>query len=224
MREIVLDTETTGLDVKNGDRIIEIGCVEIFNLIPTGNIFQSYINPETEVSKEATEISGLTTKFLMDKPIFKDIVEDFLNFIQDSPLIIHNASFDMEFINNELNILSKSMIELSRSIDTLTMAKTKYPGMPANLDALCKRFQIDNSKRIKHGALEDAKLLAQVYLNLKGGRQFLFPFEEYQTGNIIGSSEENKSVKYHYPPRTWMASSEEIQEHLIILKKINNSN
>jgi DNA polymerase-3 subunit epsilon len=164
MREIVLDTETTGLSYINGDRLIEIGCVEIIDKKITGNIYHTYINPETEVSEEATSISGLTYEFLKKFKIFKDIYHEFLDFISDDRLVIHNAQFDIGFLNHELKLVNEEPILSERVIDTLAMAKEKYPGSPATLDALCRRFSIDSTTRAKHGALVDAKLLVAVYL------------------------------------------------------------
>lgn len=171
IREIVLDTETTGLDPKRGHRIVEIGCIELINHLPTNNQFHVYINPEREMDAGAIAIHGITNEFLLDKPLFKDITQDFLEFISDSPLVIHNAPFDMKFLNAELRWAGLKELAMQRAIDTLVMARQKFPGSPASLDALCKRFEIDKSGRVKHGALIDSDLLAQVYLELIGGRQ-----------------------------------------------------
>ncbi len=174
MREIVLDTETTGFKPEEGHRLVEIGAVELFNHLPTGQVYHQYINPERDVPKDAEQVHGLSTAFLKDKPVFEKIVSDFLTFVADAPLIIHNASFDMAFINSELAYVGKEPIMPGRVIDTLQLARQKYPMGPNSLDALCKRFAIDNSKRIKHGALLDSELLAEVYLELIGGRQTTF--------------------------------------------------
>ena len=171
MREIVLDTETTGFDAVNGDRLVEIGCIELFNRIPTGKTFQRYLNPERDMPMAAFQVHGLSIEFLGDKPKFAEIIEDFLEFIGDSPLIIHNAEFDMKFINVELERHGRVAVSVARAIDTVQMARKKFPGAPASLDALCKRYNIDNSNRTLHGALLDAQLLAEVYLELMGGRQ-----------------------------------------------------
>lgn len=171
MREIVLDTETTGFDPLTGDRLVEIGCLELENHIPTGRNFHRYINPEREVPDAAFRIHGLSTAFLADKPKFASLADDFLAFIGEDPLVIHNAEFDMKFINFELEKAGKRAIPFQRAIDTVKIARTKFPGSPASLDALCKRFNIDNSNRTLHGALLDAQLLADVYLELLGGRQ-----------------------------------------------------
>jgi DNA polymerase III subunit epsilon len=171
LREIILDTETTGLDPKKGDRLIEIGCVEIFNRIPTGREYHCFINPEREVPAEAQKIHGLSTDFLKDKPLFQKVVREFLSFIGEDTLVIHNAQFDIGFLNAELSREKLPALEMSRVVDTLAMARRKFPAGPNNLDALCKRFSIDNSKRTKHGALVDSLLLAEVYIELLGERQ-----------------------------------------------------
>lgn len=174
LREIVLDTETTGTDHAKGDRIIEIGCVELLNHIPTGKSYHVYINPEYEVSAGAFAVHGLSNEFLADKPVFAGIVEEFLAFIRDARLVIHNAAFDIGFINAEFTRTGHPLIELSEVVDTLIMARRKHPGAANNLDALCSRYGIDNSKRTKHGALLDAEILAEVYIELIGGRQVGF--------------------------------------------------
>lgn len=171
MREIVLDTETTGLDPLRGDRLVEIGCVEILNRMPTGQTFHRYINPEREMSRDALEVHGLTNEFLADKPVFSAVVEEFLTFIGDAPLVIHNASFDIGFINAELEKVARPAIARERLVDTLLLARRKHPGVSNRLDDLCSRYAINNSHRTKHGALLDAELLAEVYVDLIGARQ-----------------------------------------------------
>jgi DNA polymerase-3 subunit epsilon len=171
MREIVLDTETTGLDPTAGHRIVEIACLELLNHIPTGRSYQSYINPERDVPADALAVHGLTVEFLSDKPRFADIADDLLQFIAEAPLVIHNAEFDVGFLNAELHRLMRPPLDGERVVDTLQIARQKFPGSPASLDALCRRFAIDNSTRAKHGALLDTELLADVYLELIGGRQ-----------------------------------------------------
>lgn len=171
MREIILDTETTGLSPSTGDRIVEIGAVELINHLPSGKTYHVYLNPERDMPKEAEAVHGLSAAFLKDKPLFKTIAKEFLEFVGDAPLIIHNASFDMGFINAELGFIGGAAIPPSQVIDTLLMARRSHPMGPNSLDALCKRYGIDNSKRTKHGALLDAELLADVYLELIGGRQ-----------------------------------------------------
>ena len=171
MREIILDTETTGLSPLSGDRLVEIGAVELFNHLPTGETFHVYINPERDMPKEAEAVHGLSENFLSDKPKFKAIADDFIKFIGSTTLIIHNASFDMSFLNAELKMCRKPGIPNEQVVDSLMLARKKFPMGPNSLDALCKRFGIDNSKRTKHGALLDSELLAEVYLELIGGRQ-----------------------------------------------------
>ena len=171
MREIVLDTETTGLDPLRGDRLVEIGCVEIFNRMPTGQVFHCYINPERDMPLEAFNVHGLSTEFLASKPLFTEVVEEFLEFIGDAPLVIHNASFDIGFINAELDRIKRVPILRERLVDTLLLARRKHPGVSNRLDDLCSRYAIDNSHRTKHGALLDAELLAEVYVDLVGARQ-----------------------------------------------------
>ncbi len=165
MREVVLDTETTGLSTKEGHRIVEIGCIELENLIPTKNNFHCYLNPERKVSEKALKVHGYTDQFLSDKMKFSQVVDEFLNFIKDKRLIIHNAEFDLSHLNNELKIIKKSPIN-NEIIDTLVLAREKFPGSPSSLDALCKRYRIDNSKRTQHSALVDCALLSKVYINL----------------------------------------------------------
>ena len=171
MREIIFDTETTGLSPAGGDRMVEIGCVELFNRVETGRTFHAYFNPERPMPSEAEAVHGLSDIFLSDKPRFADLAEDLLEFIGDSPLIAHNATFDFGFLNHELSRCARDPICLSRMICTLAMARTRHPGAKHSLDALCTRFGVDRSQRVKHGALLDAQLLAQVYVELTGGRQ-----------------------------------------------------
>ncbi len=171
MREIILDTETTGLDPKRGDRVIEIGCVEIYNRIPTGREFHCFINPERDVPVEAENVHGISTAFLRDKPLFAKLVTPFLDFIGSDTLVIHNAQFDIGFLNFELELAGKTALQMSRVVDTLALARRKHPAGPNSLDALCKRYGIDMSKRTKHGALIDCLLLAEVYVELLGERQ-----------------------------------------------------
>ena len=174
MREIVFDTETTGLDAAGGDRLIEVGCVELLNHIPTGRNFHAYINPQHPVHPDALAIHGLSNEFLSDKPLFAEIVDDFVAFLQDSPLIAHNASFDKGFINMDLGRCGADELPDDRFIDTLLIARRRHPGSPNSLDALCARYNIDNSNRTLHGALLDSEILADVYIELIGGRQTTF--------------------------------------------------
>jgi DNA polymerase III subunit epsilon len=171
MREIVLDTETTGLEPSEGHRIVEIGAVELFNHMPTGKTYHQYLNPQRPMPKEAFDVHGLGDEFLRDKPLFQAVASDFLAFIGDAQLIIHNAAFDMKFLNAELAAVGFAKLSMSRATDTVAMARQKFPGSPASLDALCRRFGVDNSGREKHGALLDSEILAEVYLELIGGRQ-----------------------------------------------------
>ena len=193
MREIVLDTETTGLDPKTGDRIVEIGCVELLNMLPTGNNYHVYINPERDMPQEAFRVHGLSSKFLSDKPVFSEIYKGFLQFIgNESNIIIHNAEFDMRFINAEFERLGIASINKERIIDTLLIARKKHPGASNSLDALCKRYGIDNSKRTQHGALLDSEILAEVYLELRGGRQTIFELKtEKQKPQIVNVFQSN---------------------------------
>ncbi len=171
MRRVALDTETTGLNPLNGHRIVEIGCVELDDNIPTGKEWHSYLNPERSVPEAAEAVHGLSTKFLSDKPLFSDVSDNFLMFIEGAELVIHNAKFDIGFLNNELSLIKRPIINIEKTIDTVLLARKTLPGAAASLDALCKRFNIDLSRREKHGALLDAQLLAEVYLELTGGRQ-----------------------------------------------------
>jgi DNA polymerase-3 subunit epsilon len=183
LREIVIDTETTGLDAAGGDRLIEIGCVEIINRIPTGREYHRYLNPEREVQPEAALVHGLSTEFLRDKPLFKDIVAEFLSFLGEGALVAHNASFDLSFINAELARLARPPLSAERMIDTLLLARRKHPAAPNSLDSLCKRYGIDNSQRTRHGALLDALLLAAVYVELLGERQATLALEAFAPSN-----------------------------------------
>lgn len=171
MREIVLDTETTGFEPNDGDRIVEIGAVELFNHVPTGQTYHQYINPQRSMPQGAFEVHGLGDEFLADKPLFAEIVDAFLDFVGDAKLVIHNAAFDMKFLNAELGWVKKPLLPNDQALDTLAIARKRFPGSPASLDALCRRFGVDNSKREKHGALLDSEILAEVYLELIGGRQ-----------------------------------------------------
>ena len=173
MREIVLDTETTGLEPSQGHRVIEIGCLELFNRTPTGARYHTYLNPQRDVPEEAQRITNLSTEFLRDKPLFGDVVEEFLGFLGDSPLVIHNAEFDLKFLNSELSKSKRALLQSGRAIDTVLIARKRFPGSPASLDALCRRFNIslDERKNKGHGAMLDVELLAQVYLEMMGGKQ-----------------------------------------------------
>jgi DNA polymerase-3 subunit epsilon len=217
MREIVLDTETTGLKPAGGHRIVEIGCVELRNHVPTGNAFHKYINPERDMPTEAFQVHGLSEGFLSDKPVFAEIVGEFLEFIGDSKLVIHNAGFDTGFINAELKPLGFAAIPMSQAIDTVRMARDKFPGAQANLDALCRRFNIDSSARTKHGALLDAELLAEVYLELMGGRQRGFGLADADESGLSAAAPIERVAR---PPRPHEASKEELAVHRKFLERI----
>ena len=212
MREIVLDTETTGISVKEGHRIVEIGCIELENLIPTKNKFHCYLNPERKVSEKAFEVHGYSDSFLSDKMKFREIADDFLRFIKDKRLIIHNAEFDLSHLNNELKIIGKNKID-NEVVDTVSLARNKFPGSQISLDALCKRYRIDNSKRVQHTALIDCDLLSKVYINLIDQKEPTLDFKNKEeevsklnTGKVIYST---KVIK---------PSSEELKNHQIYLK------
>lgn len=225
MREIVFDTETTGLSPANGDRLVEIGCVEMFNRVETGRTFHSYFNPGRSMPSEAEAVHGLSERFLSDKPAFEEMCEDLLEFIGDSPLIAHNAAFDFGFINHELGVCGRPTVCTSRMIDTLTLARQKFPGAKHSLDALCTRFGVDRSLRIKHGALIDAQLLAQVYVELTGGRQIGLTLvaEPVAVETVvtmeIADAPVTASVR---PPRSHAPSAEELARHAAFLDKIKD--
>ena len=214
MRQIVLDTETTGLSPKKGDRIVEIGCVELMNHLPTGECFHEYINPERDMPEKAYAVHGLSEEFLSDKPIFSQISKTLDDFIGTSPLIIHNAEFDISFLNWERMRLDIEPLSMDRAIDTLHLARKQFPGLQVNLDALCRRFQIDNSDRSLHGALMDAKLLAEVYLELIGGRQQRMELPSKSTVATIESETRALERRPHAP------SLEEEALHVKFLKKL----
>ncbi len=213
MKEVVLDTETTGISVKEGHRIVEIGCIELDNLIPTKNKFHCYLNPERKVSEKAFEVHGYSDEFLSKQKKFSEIVEEFTNFINGKKLIIHNADFDLAHLNHELEILGKNKIN-NEVIDTLTLAREKFPGSSISLDALCKRYRIDNSKRVQHTALIDCDLLAKVYINLIDQKEPTLDFQK----------QDHKSQKLHsgnilYFKKIIKPTSEEIEKHRDFLKK-----
>jgi DNA polymerase-3 subunit epsilon len=212
MREIVLDTETTGLDPFDGHRVVELGCVELLNRIPTGQSFHAYINPQRDVPQEAFAVHGLSTEFLKDKPLFAEVVDEFLTFIGDAPLVIHNAGFDHGFLNAELERVQKILITRDRLVDTLTLARRKHPGGPNNLDGLCTRYGIDNSRRTKHGALLDAEILAEVYLELIGARQASLVLVESANGHAAAGAAKGaaRARPIVLPPRV---SDEEREAH-----------
>jgi DNA polymerase-3 subunit epsilon len=218
MREIVLDTETTGLDPTDGHRVVEIACLELSNHIPTGRHYQIYLNPERDVPADAAGVHGLTTQFLADKPLFNAVVDEFLEFIGDAPLVIHNAEFDMRFLNAELTRAGKPGLNYTRAVDTLLLARQKFPGAPASLDALCKRFAIDNSARNFHGALLDVELLAGVYLELIGGRQAGLELVASRTRIQALAVAGERQAR---PPRPHGASEAELAAHAELVKQLN---
>ncbi len=212
MKEIVLDTETTGLSVEDGHRIVEIGCIELDDLIPTQNTFHYYLNPERKVSDKALEVHGYSDEFLSDKSKFRDVVDEFLHFIENKKLIIHNASFDLSHLNNELKILKKGSIQ-NEIIDTLALARDKFPGSPISLDALCKRYRIDNTKRVKHTALIDCDLLSKVYINLIDQKEPTLNFQSLDQEKM-----NNENVNSTYYKKVVNPSNEEKINHSKYLK------
>lgn len=222
MREVVFDTETTGLSAASGDRLVEIGCVELVNRVETGRVFHAYINPERPMNPDAQAIHGLSDAFLADKPLFSDIVEDLLDFFDDSPLVAHNASFDFGFLNEELSRLNRPDIAQARMIDTLQLSRTKFPGAKHSLDALCTRFGIDRSHRIKHGALLDAQLLSLVYVELTGGRQIGLGLADAPATLAEEPERMTTSARPARPPRPHSASAEELARHAAFVSKLTN--
>jgi DNA polymerase-3 subunit epsilon len=225
MREIVFDTETTGLSPVGGDRVVEIGCVEMFNRVETGRSFHSYFNPGRPMPSEAEAIHGLSDRFLSDKPAFPDVCEDLLEFIGDAPMIAHNAAFDFGFINHELGTCGRPIVCMSRMVCTLTLARQKFPGAKHSLDALCTRFGVDRSQRIKHGALLDAQLLAQVYVELTGGRQIGLTLvaELIDEPGIAGEPAAAVPAPLIVrPPRPHAPSEEELAAHAAFLVGIKD--
>ncbi len=222
MREIILDTETTGLSPRDGHRIVEIGCVEIMHYVPTGKTYHCYLNPERDVPAEAAAVHGLTADFLGDKPLFAAVVDDFLKFIGDDPLVIHNAAFDMGFLNAELERAGFLALPAKRATDTVEMARRKFPGLRNSLDALCERFGIDKSARQLHGALLDAQLLAEVYLELRGGRQPGLTMDAptaIRAGTEAALPTAERKIR---PPRAHAPTEAELAAHAEMLKKIKN--
>ena len=219
MREVVLDTETTGLDPQAGHRVVEIGCIELVNLVATGRSLQLYLNPERPMPAEAQQVHGLSDEFLADKPLFADKADELLEFLGDAQLIIHNAQFDLGFLNAEFNRIGKPKLA-NDYVDTVSMSRRKFPGQRASLDALCERFGIDNGRRTKHGALLDSELLAEVYLELSGGRQRdLGLAPEMAAAGLEGGAEQSRTFR---PPRPHAASAAELAAHAEFLKKISD--
>lgn len=220
MREIVLDTETTGMDPVKGDKLVEIGCVELINHLQTGKTYHVYVNPERDIPPEATAVHGITNDFVKDKPTFGEVVGGFMDFIGDARLVIHNAEFDMKFLNAELKTFGFPSLDPRRVTDTVKMAREKFPGSPANLDALCRRFGIDNSNRVLHGALLDSQLLAEVYLELLGGRQQGLGITQERT-SVQTQSGPAKEKSYR-EPRSFPPSHSEKQAFEDMLGQIKN--
>jgi DNA polymerase III subunit epsilon len=218
VREIVLDTETTGLDPDAGHRIVEVACLELINHLPTGRNFRRYVNPERDMPADALAVHGLTQTFLANQPVFADIAHELLDFIGEAPLVIHNAEFDLKFLNSELARLGLATLPSRRAIDTVQMARRKFPGAPASLDALCARFGVDNSGRSVHGALLDAQLLSEVYLELIGGRQ--------ATIELVAEARQIAAIpaaeRLRRPPRTHEPSAEEAAAHAALLQQLKN--
>ncbi len=222
MREIVFDTETTGLNPAGGDRIVEIGCIEIINRVETGRHFHAYFNPGRPMPFGAEAVHGLSDIFLSDKPQFAEIVEDLLLFLEDAPLIAHNASFDFSFLNSELSLCGRPIICTTRMVDTLAMARTRHPGAKHSLDALCMRFGVDRSQRIKHGALLDAQLLAQVYVELTGGRQIGLGLVAETDDADIAQAAGAVTIREPRLPRPHRAGHEELERHRAFIAKLAN--
>ena len=214
MKEVILDTETTGLSAKDGHRIVEIGCIELEDLVQTKNRFHCYLNPERKVSEKALEVHGYTDEFLSKQKKFSDVVDDFLNFIKNKTLVIHNAEFDLSHLNNELALLGKKKINNENVVDTLTLARDKFPGSPTSLDALCKRYRVDNSKRTQHTALIDCDLLSKVYINLLDQKE---PMLNFQSQDNTKVQENSKEINSYYK-KIIKPTDEEIKLHKDYLK------
>jgi len=214
MKEVILDTETTGLSAKEGHRIVEIGCIELDNLVPTQNKFHCYLNPERKVSEKALEVHGYTDEFLSTQKKFSDVVDEFLNFVENKRLVIHNAEFDLSHLNNELGLVGKKKLNSENVVDTLALARDKFPGSPTSLDALCKRYRVDNSKRTQHTALIDCDLLAKVYINLLDQKEPTLNFKNEDNEKIIINSNNN----HQYYKKIITPSEEELKLHKEYLK------
>ncbi len=228
MREIVFDTETTGLDPRTGDRMVEIGCVEMIGRVETGRTFHAYFNPERDMPIEAERVHGLSSDFLATKPRFAELADDLLEFLGDAPLVAHNAGFDFGFLNNELERIGRAPIDMARMVDTVALARKKHPGAKNSLDALCTRYGIDRSHRVKHGALLDAELLAQVYVELTGGRQIGLGLAESETvvelsATTITATGTARADRPARPPRPHAPSVEELERHQAFVAGIENA-
>jgi DNA polymerase-3 subunit epsilon len=225
LREIVLDTETTGMDPAQGDRLVEIGCVELVNHIPTGRHLHLYLNPERDVPAEAVAVHGLTYDFLKGHPTFAEVVDRFIDFIAEDVLVIHNAEFDIKFLNAELRTLGFPSLQMRRVVDTVAMARRKFPGSPANLDALCRRFNIDLSQRSLHGALLDSQLLAEVYLELLGGRQHGLTLDTPALKSVMQQDAGTAAggPRLARPPRPHAPSADELAAHAALVEKLKDA-
>ncbi|TCM18547.1 DNA polymerase-3 subunit epsilon [Novosphingobium sp. PhB165] len=221
MREIIFDTETTGFDPKNGDRMVEIGCIEMVNRVLTGRSYHAYFNPERSMPAEAEAVHGLSDAFLSDKPLFASCAQEFLDFIEDSPMIAHNASFDFNFINHELTLCSHPIVDRSRMVDTVALAKVRHPGAKLSLDALCSRYGIDRSHRTKHGALLDAELLAQVYVELRGGRQIGLELMAEVNEIVVETKVLARRDRPFRQPRPHAATEAELMRHAEFLTSVD---
>lgn len=221
MREIIFDTETTGFDPKNGDRMVEIGCIEMINRVSTGRTFHAYFNPQRPMPAEAEAVHGLSDAFLADKPLFSALAQDFLDFVGDSPMVAHNATFDFNFINFELDSCGHPIVGLHRMVDTVALAKVRHPGAKLSLDALCSRYGIDRSHRTKHGALLDAELLAQVYVELRGGRQIGLELVAEATEIVSEIKVLTTKNRIFRQPRPHAATAEELVAHAAFLKSVD---
>lgn len=222
MREIVLDTETTGFEPSEGDRIVEIGAVELMGHVPTGRTYHQYINPQRTMPAEAFAVHGLGDEFLADKPVFKDIAQDFVDFVGDAKMVIHNAAFDMKFLNAELGWLNRPLLPMDQALDTLAIARRRFPGSPASLDALCRRFGIDNSSRTLHGALLDSEILAEVYLELIGGRQPDFALSAQSERKMNEAESDEWRAGPRQKPLASRLSDEEAAAHATFVEKLGD--
>ncbi|MXP40196.1 DNA polymerase III subunit epsilon [Altererythrobacter soli] len=222
MREIVFDTETTGLDPRTGDRMVEIGCIELVNRMPTGRTFHAYFNPERPMPLEAEQVHGLCDSFLADKPCFREGVLELLDFMGDSPLVAHNAQFDFGFLNYELDVCGHPCISLDRMVDTLALARRRHPGAKHSLDALCSRYGIDRSHRVRHGALLDAELLAQVYVELTGGRQIGLGLVAERVETVVQVARFSPARREFRQPRFHAASAEELARHKAFVETLDS--
>lgn len=224
MREIVFDTETTGLDPRTGDRMVEIGCIEMVNRVSTGETFHAYFNPERDMPAGAEAVHGLSSAFLSDKPLFSDLADGLLDFLGDAPLVAHNAGFDFGFLNNELELIGREPVSLTRMIDTVAIARKRHPGAKLSLDALCTRYGVDRSHRVKHGALLDAELLSQVYVELTGGRQIGLELAA-DTAAVVEIGYQAAAVRSERTwraPRTHCASASELARHKAFIGTIES--